>query len=157
MIREFPCGNAKLWILAIVLFVKTMGFFLFCRIIFNDFNHLLVMWSSSATFAPNFSWTCWKCHGWCYLWIWRQNRAQSEHTPSVKRLSSHRAVPWQGSKQAVLQSIWYLWHLTWAFLFNFRNLDLSHQGAVHDKHFETSQRSAEKLRKEENLNSCYYW
>lgn len=140
-----------------VLFVKIMWFFLFCRIIFNAFNQLLVMGSSSATFAPNFSWTCWKCHGWCNLWIWRQNRAQSEHTPAVKRLSSHRAVPWQGSKKAVLQSIWYLWHLTRAFLFNFRNLDLSHQGAVCDKHFETSQRSSKKLREEENLNSCYHW
>lgn len=40
-----------------VLFVKTMWFFLFCRIIFNYFNQLLVTWSSSAMFAPNFSWT----------------------------------------------------------------------------------------------------
>lgn len=85
-----------------------------------------------------------------------QNTVQSEHTPAVKRLNSYRAVPWWESKKAGVQSIWYPWHLTWTFLFNFRNLGLSHQGAVGEKHFETSQRSSKKLRKEETLHSCYY-
>lgn len=80
-----------------------------------------------------------------------QNTVQREHTPAVKRLNSYGTVPWWESKKAVLQSIWYPWHLTWTCLFNFRNLGLSHQGAVGDKDFETFQRSTEKMRKEKNF------
>lgn len=74
ILARLSCGKGiSIWQCSVIsqpfvlfTFVKAIYFFLFCRILCNGFNQLLVTWFSSITFAPNFSWTCWKCHGWCY-------------------------------------------------------------------------------------------